>query len=174
MTTHWTSKLPDDTCSKAMTWAKSFRTFQKAWNVCERGDWMLWLIGKLSGKPDSDTRRKLVLTACKCARLSLSQVSAGELRPLKAIEAAEAWANRKPGITLVDVRKAANAANAADAAYAAYAAANAATYAAADAADAAANAAANAAADASVLKRCAEIVREAYPSLQLIDTEQRA
>jgi hypothetical protein len=159
-------------CEEAIKDAHEYETSQELWDKCERGDWLLWLIGKLSGKPESDSRRKLVLTACKCARLSLQYVKEGELRPLKAIETAEAWANKKDGVTLDDVR--------ADAAYAAYAAAyaadaaayaaDAAAYAAyaADAAAYAADAAAYAAYAAKkkeVLSDCANIVRQDYPNI---------
>ena len=154
-------------CSEAVDWCKQFKTSQEAWNKCERGDWMLWLIGRLSGKPESKSRKKLVLTACKCARLSLKYVPKCEKRPLQAIQTAEKWARGETGVSLQDVRTAADAA-----AYAAYAT-HAAAYAAyaADAADAAY--AAYAAADASyavrtkTLKKCADIVRKEYPKLRM-------
>ncbi len=161
-------------CDEAVEWAGKQESAATAWRDCQRGDWMLWLLGKLSGKPDSVKRRKLVLCACECARLSLKYVKRGEERPRIAIETAEKWA-RGDGPTLDDVRAAADAAYA-DAA-AAYAADAAAAYAAADAADAAyadadaAYAAANAAAYAAAadaartktLAVCADIVRKHYP-----------
>ena len=122
-------------CHKAIEWAKQFNTLQETWDNCERGDWMLWLLGKQAGPPGSKSRKKLVLSACKCARLSLKHVSKDEKRPLKAIQTAEKYAKGIKGVTLQNVRDAANAANAAyaaaaaayaaDAAYAAYAAADA-------------------------------------------------
>nr|MDD5501936.1 hypothetical protein [Candidatus Thermoplasmatota archaeon] len=142
-------------CEEAVKAAHDYKTSQELWEDCKRGDWMLWLIGNLSGEIGSEKRKRLVLTACKCARLALKYVPKDELRPLKAIEVAEQWARGEGNITLDDVRNA--AANAANAAYAAanaaYAAANAAAnaaYAAANAANAAnaAYAAANAAANA--------------------------
>ena len=175
-----------EACREAVEWAKQHKSPQAAWDACERGDWMLWALGSLAGPSESDSRRKLVLTACKCARLSLKHVKAGDDRPRKAIETAEAWARKKKGVTLDDVRAAADAAAdaACAAAYAAGAAyaANGAADAAADAAYAAAYAAgaayaayaacaACAAADAAyaayaqrqTLKHCAAIVRRAYP-----------
>jgi len=147
----WIEPLKEmNACGDALEWCEGYKSLAGAWAVCQRGDWMLWLLGKLSGKPESDSHKKLVLTACQCARLSLPYVKVGELRPLRAIEAAEAWARGDEGIRREDVRKAADAADAAayaayaayaaDAAYAAYAAA-----AAADAAYAAASASASAA-----------------------------
>jgi len=134
-------------CSEAVEYAAAHPTLQAAWDACKRGDWMLWLLGKLAGPPESESRHKLVLAACQCARLALPHVKQSETRPLAAIETAERWARGEDGVTLAMVRAAANAADAA------YAAANA-----ADAADAAA-----ALARSKTLARCAEIVREAYP-----------
>lgn len=95
-------------CSEAVKWCAG-RRVAAAWRECERGDWMLWLCGRLSGKPGSKARRKLVLCACECARLSLQFVPAGELRPLRAIETAERWARGDRSVTLDDVRSAAAA-----------------------------------------------------------------
>ena len=174
-------------CSEAIEWSKQFKTSQEAWNNCERGDWMLWLLDKQAGKPESKNRKKLVLAACRCARLSLKHIPKNEKRPLKAIQAAEKWAKGVSGVSLQDVKDtAAYAADAAGytahlvgaAAYAAYAAAYAA-YAAAYAADAAAytvgvagyvaHAAAHAVGDADArvktLKKCAGVVYKYYPKL---------
>jgi hypothetical protein len=172
-------------CGDARDWAVPYATLEEAWAVCPRGDWMLWLAGRMGVD-----RKLLVLAACACARLTLLRVSAGETRPLIAIETAERWARGEDGVTLEEVRNAyaaaaayaaadaaaaaaaaaayaavayAAVAYAADAAYAAYAAADAAAAAAAAAAyaaDAAAAAdAADAAARADTLKQCADIVR---------------
>jgi len=179
-------------CGDALEWCKGYESLDKAWAVCPRGDWMLWLLRKLSGNPESASRKKLVLVTCQCARLSLPYVKVGELRPLRAIEIAEAWARGDDGITLEDVIIASFAAHAAyaaahasyaaaDAAHAAYAA-HAASYAAASAsasadyaasaASAAAHAAyaadyaayaADAAARLKTLAKCADIARQYYP-----------
>jgi len=165
-----------DACREARKWAAG-KTLEQAWNECPRGDWMLWLAGQL----DVD-RKLLVHAACQCARLALPHVPAGEARPLKSIEAAEAWTRGKA--TIKDVQAAAAAAwaaaraawAAADAAWAACASAEAAAAWAASAASGAAWAAADAegaaadaegaaagawgAAWASKLAECAEIVRE--------------
>ena len=120
-------------CSEAMEWAAGYTSPAKAWAECERGDWMLWLTGSLSGKPGSEARKTLVLCACECARLALPYVTAGEKRPLAAIETAERWARDEAGVTLA-----------------------AADY-------AAAQCAANAYSANAVLKDCADIVRKHYP-----------
>jgi len=77
-------------CDEGVEYARSYRTMQEAWDRCERGDWMLWLLGRLAGPPESKSRKKLVLAACACARLSLDHIPAGEQRPLAAIDMAEA------------------------------------------------------------------------------------
>ena len=131
-------------CGNAVEWAGQFPTLQRAWDVCERGDWMLWLLGKQSGPPKSKSRKKLVLAACKCARLALKYIPKDEKRPLKAIQVAEKWSRGDTSISLQDIR------NAAAAAYAA--------------------AAADAAADAvrtKILKKCADIVRKDYPKIRI-------
>jgi len=143
-------------CSDALDWVAKRKNAKEAWQNCERGDWMLWLLGKLC--KTLPQRKKLVLATCACVRPALQYVKAGEERPLKTIETAEAWAKGDTRITLQMVRDAAAAAAAAaDAAYAAAAAA--AAYAAADAAYAAA-----AAAREKSLKQSADIVRDFYPN----------
>ena len=110
-------------CPSAVGYADKFDTLEEAWNACERGDWMLWLVGKLTGgEVGSDSRKKLVGVSCKCARLALPYVSEGETRPLMAIETCEAYTRGEA--TIDQVVSAARAAN--DAASDAYAAARAA------------------------------------------------
>ena len=173
-------------CSDARTWV-GHKSLRCAYRTCERGDWMLWLAGRVGVD-----RNVLVLAACACARLALVHMPAGEGRPLAAIETAERWARGDASVSLEDVRQAAYAAYAAYAAayanananayaYAAYAAANAANAAAnaANAANAAANAAAyaayaaNAAARSDTLRNCADIVRR-HITLGMIETAMHA
>ena len=143
-----------EACSEAVEWARDQDNPQQAWDDCERGDWMLWLLGHLSGGPRSKSRKQIVLMACECARLSLKYVPKGEDRPRIAIETAEAWTRGEA--TLQQVQNAASAAYAAaSAAYAAYAYYAYAAYASA--------AAAYASAAASALNQCADIVRKHYP-----------
>ena len=129
---------------KSKEWAHG-KSFHVVWTTWKRGDWLLWLCGKMADKKGWPTRKQLILAACSCAETALKFVPEGEERPRIAIETARKWALGKA--TIEQVREAAgNAADAADAAYAAYAAAYAAytdaAYAAADAAYAAAYAAA--------------------------------
>ena len=143
--TEWIRSLPTDT------------TARQAWQLCQRSDWMLWLLGQLSDPPESDARKRLVLCCCEVARTALVHVPAGEDRPRIAIETAEAWARGQATIEQV-IAAASAAASAAGAASAAYAAAYAAVYAAYAAAYSAAYAARTKA-----LATCADIVRKHYP-----------
>jgi hypothetical protein len=173
-------------CGEATKWANGKAT-KAAWGECQRGDWLLWI----SARANVD-RKLVVAAACRCARLALKHVKAGEDRPRLAIEAAEAWTRGER--TIEEVRKAAAYAYAAyaAAAYAAYAAA----YAAADAAAAAdadaAYAAAYAAADADAayaaayaaaardkareetLAKCADLVRETISYRVVMDAIKRS
>jgi len=74
-------------CTEAVKWAGR-KTPKKAWETCKRGDWLLWIAGKLNVD-----RKLLVLVACVCARTALKYVPADEDRPRLAIEAAERWAD---------------------------------------------------------------------------------
>lgn len=141
-------------CNEAVIWARGYDSLDAAWAACERGDWMLWLLGRLSDEPESDARKKLVLCACACARTALPFVRAREERPLRCIKTAEKWARGEA--TIDEVREARRAAYAAAAAYAD-----------ADAAAAYAAAAA-AAARYQSLKACADIVRAHYPQAPVL------
>ena len=129
-------------CEDAYRWARG-KSGAVAWRTCKRGDWLLWLAARAEVR-----RQDLVLAACACARLALKHVPADEHRPRIAIETAERWARSDDGVTLGDVRAAADAADAAAAAaaYAAYAVA-----------------AADAAARKTTLAECADLVRERIP-----------
>lgn len=142
-------------CDEAVEFASKYPTLQKAWDACERGDWLLWYAGIKAGKPESAKRKKLVLCACECARLALPYTK--DPRVLKCIETAEAWANGRA--TIEELREARYAAASASASAAAAAdAAAAAAYVASASASAAAYAA-----RAKTLAKCADIVRKHYP-----------
>ena len=168
-------------CDEAIEWASTQKgSFQKSWDKCPRGDWLLWLLGR--SKSDNN---KIVLASCKISRTVLKYIPKGEKRPLVAIQTAEAWVRGEA--TLEEVKKASSAASDADnyaacnaAAYAFASAASAAEYAAAaaaaacnaaDAANYAADAANYAAAEASYaedrrgsLLNSANIIRELFPN----------
>ena len=181
-------------CGDAVRWARTQPSLDVAWATCPRGDWMLWLAARLlpgdSAVPDrrSPARVQLVRAALECARLAWSHVREDHHAVVAACyETTQQWCEGAASIAQVRtaaaaayaayadaVSAAADAATyaAAYAAYATYAAAYAAyaTYA-ASAAYAAADAAAAAAADAdaasvgvATLARCADIVRQHYPT----------
>jgi hypothetical protein len=172
-------------CEEAIEESQN-KTAQQVWDTCDRGDWMLWLAAKLSGESGSEEKKQLVLTSCKCARLSLKYIPKKENRPLQVIETTEKWAKGENGITLNDVRNAAAATYpayaytaAAYTAYLVYAAeayiANYATYVAVTAAytayEAAKKQSSPAVAKKQILKQCADIVREYYtlsPAIEII------
>lgn len=105
---HWTEILRALGANDEIVRSASiYPSLAAAWADWPRGDWMLWLWGLASGID----RRKLVLAACQCARLSLQYVPEGETRPLVAIETAEAWARGKA--TRAELSIAANGAAAA-------------------------------------------------------------
>ncbi len=159
-------------CHEALEWAEEYDSLDDAWAQCERGDRMLWLAGRLSGKLESPKRIPFVLATCGCARLALPFVPVGEEKSRNVIETVEAWARGEA--TIVQVRDAlyafAYATHSAYAAYAADVASNAATHS-ANVADSAyaANAASYATHSAAygerlkILKQCADIVRQYYP-----------
>lgn len=89
--------------AEAIEAAGKYETAEQLWADCKRGDWMLWLIGKKSGNVGDERRKQLVLISCKCARLSLTYVTCGEPRPLKAIEALERWSRGDAGATIDDI-----------------------------------------------------------------------
>lgn len=168
MTSHWTDALVAlGACEAAVAWARTQPDYETAWRVCERGDWLLWLAGRLA-TPGSDAHRAVVRAACACAETVLQYVPAGEDRPRRAIETARAWCDGTA--TVAQCRAAADdacatyaAACAADAAFnAATYAANAAIFAADACAYDAANAAdaAACAARAANLRTCADLVRQ--------------
>ena len=109
-------------CLDAVEWING-RGMKRAYEECERADWMLWMYGRMADKPGWATRQEVVLAACDCAATSLQHYSKkhpNDDRPKKAIETARKWAKGKAAIE--DVRIAADAATAANAADAADAA----------------------------------------------------
>lgn len=69
---HWSDRLVElESCEEAVRWCVGLDSFAEAWRICERGDWMLWLLGLLSGPPNSESRRKLVGVCGQCAELAL-------------------------------------------------------------------------------------------------------
>jgi hypothetical protein len=72
-------------CREAIEWAND-RSFRKCWQVCNRPDWMLWLIDKL-GICETEQHE----LACDFAERVLKYVPKGEDRPREAIETKRRW-----------------------------------------------------------------------------------
>ena len=136
-------------CAEATRWAEG-KDLHEVWTTCDRGDWGLWLAGRMCGAPGWHTRQQIVLAACACAETALKYVKVGEDRPRLAIETARAWARGE--VNIEDVRRARTAT------YAAYA----------DAADAAAYAAAVSAASASADAAAADAARTTQEQINLL------
>ena len=77
-------------CHDAVKWTSEQPSAKAAWETCERGDWMLWILGRQAGPAWGKKRKPLVLAACECARLALPYTK--DARVLTCIETAEAWA----------------------------------------------------------------------------------
>jgi hypothetical protein len=94
-------------CEKARAWARN-KTFKEAYTECKRGDWLLWLYGKLY--PDFNTYpkqvRKRVLVAGLVANLVRDKMT--DARCIDATDAAIAFGKGEIGID--SLNKAANAA----------------------------------------------------------------
>ena len=73
-------------CAEAAEWLETQPDVATAWNCCQRGDWMMWLLTNLPTPKDVS-----VTLAIRFARSVLHLVPAGEERPRLAIEAAERW-----------------------------------------------------------------------------------
>lgn len=71
-------------CSEAVEWCGD-RTLERAWNECERADWLMWLASKHL------PRSTVMLAACDCAETALRYVPEGEDRPRRAIEVARRY-----------------------------------------------------------------------------------
>lgn len=163
-------------CLRSVEWSLRYNDPATAWRECERGDWMLWLLARISGPPESESRRAVVLCACSCARLALVHAPPGEESPRVAIETAERWARGDDDVTLDDVCAAFNAVVAALDVWgdnpAIEASASAAVVAAHDEVAASYNAYEDVVYTASAVSRsglngrrmCADIVREHYPT----------
>jgi hypothetical protein len=164
----WFFLLPLRPCAEALEWAKTQKTLKEAWQNCERGDWLLWLLGNTL-KYKTVSYRNMILAATDCASMVARHVPVGERRPEKARAAARRWA-RNP--TEANRKKAASAASAASASAAHAASASAAHAASASSAASAASASyasAYYASSAASLKRSANIVRKYFPKFPKIE-----
>jgi hypothetical protein len=67
-TKHWSDELVSlDACGPtAVAWARTQESLKTAWATCERGDWMLRLLGRVNtSAPWSDERKPLVVATAQ-------------------------------------------------------------------------------------------------------------
>jgi hypothetical protein len=98
----------------AIEWAKDYDTLQQAWDNCQRGDWMIWLINEMEWSNEKDLRLMAVAFARQVQHLMNDQ------RSINALDVAERYANGEANIE--ELTAAWVAAWAAGAAWAAWAA----------------------------------------------------
>ena len=81
-----------DACDEAIEWAKDYDNLQQAWDNCQRGDWMIWLINKMEWSNDKDLRLMAVAFARQVQHLMNDQ------RSINALDVAERYANGEANI----------------------------------------------------------------------------
>jgi hypothetical protein len=83
-----------NTCSEAIKWVKN-KTAKEAWDTCQRGDWMLQLIGKTDKSNNwSKERKPLVQIALDCAMLvepHFSNNNNNQLAFIWCVDATQRW-----------------------------------------------------------------------------------
>lgn len=102
-------------CKEAKVWARG-KSLKTVWKTCERGDWLLWLCGKMADTPGWPTRKEVVLAACDCAETALKYVNTDDDDdgPRKCIETVRAWAAGTATLDdVIGARKLASASSAA-------------------------------------------------------------
>lgn len=93
-------------CTEAITWANG-KELPEVWATCERADWMLWLVGKMTGKVGWPARQQIVLVTCLFAEdvlLIFERKYPIDKCLRNCIEVVRKWANGEA--TIEDVHKA--------------------------------------------------------------------
>lgn len=73
------------------------RTVSEWWRDCREAYVMAWCLPE--GRPDSPSRKKFVLTACRCVRLAQAGCLFPNERPWQLIGLVEDWARGDPAVT---------------------------------------------------------------------------
>jgi hypothetical protein len=81
-----------EACDEAIEWAKDYDTLQQAWDNCQRGDWMIWLINEMEWSNEKDLRLMAVAFARQVQHLMNDQ------RSINALDVAERYANGEANI----------------------------------------------------------------------------
>lgn len=85
-------------CDEFLDFARRRLTLQEAWNDCERGDWLLCLLGSCCNPVDftEGRRRQLARCACDCAGSSLALAQRRSELPKVVLDGVARWASRWP------------------------------------------------------------------------------
>jgi hypothetical protein len=77
-------------CRSSLLWIaeKNIQSLEEAWNICERGDWLLWMATKLNVD-----KRRLVLCAALCAHTVIQYMK--DSRSRNAVRIAFLWGRGK-------------------------------------------------------------------------------
>lgn len=106
---HWTEDLHRlGACRSAIEWARLYPSPNAAWAACDRGDWMLWAAGSMSGTHECEARRTLTLACCECARLSLHLFEnrfPDDKRPREYLEISERWARGNDRVLMEHIHR---------------------------------------------------------------------
>jgi hypothetical protein len=82
------SKLKEmDACAQALAYLEKQSSYQEAWENCTRGDWMLWLLGKVLDEGNEVEFRRLTLAKARCSKLVIDLICDDYSK--KAVEVAE-------------------------------------------------------------------------------------
>ena len=83
-----------EACPEAIEWVGRKKA-QSAWDKCERGDWMMWLIQRCEIKDGSPEHKSVIRCSIDFAKLSLPEWEkySSTREPHLAIEAAERFVN---------------------------------------------------------------------------------
>jgi hypothetical protein len=92
------SKILKSYSSDASNWISFQNNYLSAWESCEYGNYLAWICINLYPEKGSELHRLTVLSACKCARLSLKYIPKEDLIPLRTIETTERWVRGETGI----------------------------------------------------------------------------
>jgi hypothetical protein len=67
---HWSMVLVKlGACTPARYWATTVPSIETGWRECPKAEWMLWILGHMSGGPDSPSRKRLVKCLVDFARI---------------------------------------------------------------------------------------------------------
>ena len=75
-------------CVEGAEWATRFATMAEVWNMCQRPDWMLWILDRLVIPAEKERR----LFACWCAESTPGMAQLTDPRSIEAVRVARLFA----------------------------------------------------------------------------------